>query len=174
MIPLQQNAFPFDKPRPEVSNVGEFSTTDVNGNPFDQSMFKDYDLTLVNIFTTWCSPCVNELPELEKLYQEVSKEYNVGVAGIVMDTVDENFEQTDDTAESLEKAKLLAEKTGCTFPFLIPDKTAMNGRLIGIDGFPETFFVDRDGNIVGGTYPGSRSYEEWSETVKAELENLNK
>ncbi len=38
---------------------------------YTQDIFSKYDLTMVNIFTTWCSPCVNEIPDLEKLYQEM-------------------------------------------------------------------------------------------------------
>lgn len=39
----------------------------------------------------------------------------------------------------------------------------MNGRLQGISAFPETFFVDKDGNIVGDTYTGSHTLDEWKE-----------
>lgn len=39
---------------------------------------------MVNVFTTWCSPCVAEMPDLEKLSQQVG-DRNVAVVGIVMD-----------------------------------------------------------------------------------------
>ena len=48
----------------------------------------------------------------------------------------------------------------------------MNGRLNGISAFPETFFVDKNGNIVGETYSGSHSLDEWKEIVEKELENV--
>ena len=56
--------------------------------------------------------------------------------------------------------------------FLIPDSGMMNGRLNGISAFPETFFVDKNGNIVGETYSGSHSLDEWKEIVEKELENV--
>lgn len=172
MAPYQAGASAFDTPRVSVSSVGAFQTTDINGTAYDESLFQEYDLTLVNIFATWCSPCVNELPELEEIYQKLGEEYNIGVAGFVMDTVDANFLPASDQDDVLAKAKLLSEKTGATFPFLIPDETALNGRLIGIDAVPETFFVGRDGNIVGETYTGARSYEDWEAIIKTELANL--
>lgn len=46
------------------NNVGEFSMQDIEGQAYTQEMFADYDLTMVNVFTTWCSPCVNEIPKL--------------------------------------------------------------------------------------------------------------
>ena len=48
------------------------------------------------VFTTWCSPCVNEIPELEKLYEEM-KEKGVGVVGVVLDTVSDDAKQNEDT-----------------------------------------------------------------------------
>lgn len=150
------------------TSVGEFSTQDVNGNPYTQDIFKDYDLTLVNIFTTWCSPCVAEMPDLEKLHQKMA-DRGVNVVGIVLDVLGENGEIVQ---KDLERAQLLVEKTGVTYPILLPDATYFNGRLIGIEAFPETFFVDKNGNIVGGTYSGSGSLEDWLSVVEDELANL--
>ena len=74
--------------------------------------------------------------------------------------------------ETIEKAKLLAEKTGASYPFLIPDAGYLNGRLAGISAVPETFFVDKEGNIAGETYSGSRSFEDWKSIVEKELEGV--
>lgn len=152
------------------TSVGEFTTQDMNGQTYTQDIFKDYELTMVNIFTTWCSPCVAEIPDLEKLRQSMADQgIKVNVVGVVLDVLDEKGEVNQ---EALENAKLLAEKTGATYPFLLPDASYMNGRLIGIQGFPETFFVDKDGNIVGETYSGSGDLEYWTSVVEKELANL--
>lgn len=175
MTPFQQISV-FDEPQDttasseDADSVGSFETTGIGGDTYTEKVFSDYDLTLVNIFTTWCSPCVNEIPELEKLYQEM-KDSGVGVVGVVLDTVDSDGNQDEDTVE---KAETLREKTEASYPFLIPDSTMMNGRLNGISAFPETFFVDKDGNIVGDTYTGSHSLEEWKEIVEKELANVKK
>lgn len=149
-------------------SLGEFTTQDVNGNEYTQEMFQDYDLTLVNIFTTWCTPCVAEMPELEKLYQQM-KDQGVNVVGFVLDVLNEKGEIVQ---ENLERAQELVEKTGITYPVLLPDSGYLNGRLTGIEGFPETFFVDKDGNVVGGTYQGSGGLEDWLEVVEQELADL--
>ena len=174
MIPFQQLSA-FDQPQ-DTSNtgdsttVGKFETKGIDGKDYTEKVFSDYDLTLVNIFTTWCSPCVNEIPELEKLYEEM-KEKGVGVVGVVLDTVGDDGKQDDATVK---KAGVLQEKTKASYPFLIPDSTMMNGRLNGISAFPETFFVDKEGNIVGDTYSGSHTLDEWKEIVEKELENISK
>ena len=174
MTPFQQLSA-FDQPQ-DTSNagdsttVGKFETKGVDGKDYTEKVFSDYDLTLVNIFTTWCSPCVNEIPELEKLYEEM-KEKGVGVVGVVLDTVGDDGKQDDATVK---KAGVLQEKTKASYPFLIPDSTMMNGRLNGISAFPETFFVDKDGNIVGETYSGSHSLDDWKKIVEKELANVSK
>ena len=175
MAPFQQISV-FDKPQDtansgeNVTSVGKFETTGIGGDSYTEKVFSDHDLTLVNIFTTWCSPCVNEIPELEKLYKEM-KDKGIGVVGVVLDTVDEDGNQDEDTVK---KAEILREKTKASYPFLIPDSTMMNSRLKNINAFPETFFVDKDGNIVGDTYTGSHSLDEWKEIVEKELANVSK
>ena len=174
MTPFQQLSA-FDQPQEtsnagDSTNVGKFETKGVDGKDYTEKVFSDYDLTLVNVFTTWCSPCVNEIPELEKLYEEM-KEKGVGVVGVVLDTVGDDAKQNEDTVK---KAGVLQEKTKASYPFLVPDSTMMNGRLNGISAFPETFFVDKEGNIVEETYSGSHSLDEWKEIVEKELENVSK
>ena len=175
MTPPQQLSA-FDQPQDTSSNaedsttVGKFETKGIDGKDYTEKVFSDYDLTLVNIFTTWCSPCVNEIPELEKLYEEM-KEKGVGVVGVVLDTVGDDGKQDEETVK---KAGVLQDKTKASYPFLIPDSTMMNGRLNGISAFPETFFVDKDGNIVGETYTGSHTLDEWKEIVEKELKNVSK
>lgn len=161
---------PADAPQSEFvgPSLGEFTTQDVSGNEYTQEMFQDYDLTLVNIFTTWCTPCVNEMPELEKLYQEM-KDEGVNVVGFVLDVLNEEGEAVQ---EDLERAQELVERTGVTYPVLLPDPGYLNGRLTGIQAFPETFFVDKEGNVVGGTYSGSGGYEDWLAVVEQELADL--
>ena len=174
MTPFQHH-FAFDQPQEtsnagDSTNVGKFETKGVDGKDYTEKVFSDYDLTLVNVFTTWCSPCVNEIPELEKLYEEM-KEKGVGVVGVVLDTVGDDAKQNEDTVK---KAGVLKEKTKASYPFLVPDSTMMNGRLNGVSAFPETFFVDKEGNIVGETYSGSHTLDGWKEIVEKELKNISK
>lgn len=152
-----------------VANVGKFSGEDVFGEKYDESIFAEYDLTLVNCFATWCSPCVREMPELEalrKAYEE--KGIKVGVAAVVLDT---KYNGTIDEG-AVERAQKLYELSGVGFPYLIPDDNGMNGRLVGIESVPETFFVDKNGNIVSEAYVGARSQEDWEKIVEEELTKL--
>lgn len=152
-----------------LTNVGKFTTEDIFGETCTEAIFADHDITLVNVFATWCSPCVQEIPELEALRKEYeSRGISLGVVAVVMD-IKTNF-GTDENA--LQQAKTLYERSEAEFPFIIPDESNMNGRLTGIESIPETFFVDRNGNIVSDPYIGARSQSEWSKIVDSELASL--
>ena len=147
-----------------VTDLSNLQTKDIDGKEFSSKDFANYDLTMVNVFATWCSPCVQEIPDLAEIQKEM-KDKGVNIVGVVTDTVD----QTGENREALEKAKLIRERSKAEYPFLIPDQSNFNGRLSGIQAFPETFFVDKKGQIVGETYSGSRNKKAWIEIIEKEL-----
>lgn len=152
-----------------VANVGTFTTEDVFGKTYTQEFFQQYDLTLVNAFATWCSPCVQEMPELEKLRAAFDERgIKLGVAAVVLDA--KTAQGLDEGA--VERAQMLTKVSKANFPFLIPDEGEMNGRLTGIESVPESFFVDSQGNIVSEAYIGARNLEAWTKIVEAELARL--
>lgn len=167
MVPFNGDSA-FDIPRAVVSELGEFTTETVAGEAVTQELFSGHKLTLVNLFATWCSPCVREIPELEELSRNMA-EQGVQVVGVVLDARD-GAGGLDE--EAIEKAKVLQERAGATYPFLIPDPALMNGRLAGVTSVPETFFVDENGSVVGGTYVGARDLAAWTGIVEAELAAL--
>lgn len=144
-----------------------FETTDIHETEYSEEIFADYELTLVNIFATWCMPCVQEMPELEKLYQEM-EDQGINVVGIVSDCL----ASAAGSSEALETAKLLEEKLETTYPLLIPDETCFGTYLETVMAFPTTVFVDSEGKIVSEVYEGSRNLEGWKEIVEKELKNL--
>lgn len=149
------------------ATIAPFSTKTIEGEAFTHNDFAKNKLTMVNIFATWCTACIQEIPDIEKLHKELA-EKGVGVVGIVTDTATDKGED----AEALEKAALIKERTGATYPFLMPDATNFNGRTSSIYALPETFFVDSQGNIVGETYSGSHNYEDWKAIVEETLKKL--
>ena len=152
-----------------ATDLSNLQTMDIDGKEFSGKDFFDYDLTMVNVFATWCSPCVQEIPDLAEIQKEM-KDKGVNIVGVVTDTVD----QTGENQEALEKAKLIRERSKAEYPFLIPDKSNFNGRLSGIQAFPETFFVDKKGQIVGETYSGSHNKKAWLEIIEKELAKVKK
>lgn len=145
----------------------EFESEDIYGTPIDQSIFSDYDLTLVNVFATWCPPCVAEMPDLAALYQEMEPQ-GVNFVGFVTDTRIDPA-SLDETA--IETAKSLRDESGVEYAYIIPDPTFAMG-LLFTEYVPTTYFVDRNGKIVGEPVVGSNDYEGWKQTIEERLSNL--
>ena len=152
-----------------VKDLRKLSTKDINGKDFTSKDFEKYDLTMVNVFATWCTACVKEIPDLVKVQNEM-KSKGVNIVGVVTDTVDDNG----NNKEAIDKSKLIQKKTKASYPFLMPDKSNFNGRLNGIQAMPETFFVDKNGNIVGDTYSGAKTASEWKQVIEKELAKIKK
>ena len=88
---------------------------------------------VVNFWASWCPPCIAEMPDLEAVHQLADGQVTfVGV----------NTQDTPDRAESL------AGETGVTSDLVRDPDGALFRAFRGI-GMPSTFYVDRDGNIVG-------------------------
>lgn len=149
--------------------LGDFKAQDLKGNEVTKDIFSNYDLTLVNLFTTWCSPCIEEIPYLNQVDKELADKA-VNVIGIVLDVNEDG--KIDD--KKLDKLNEIIKSTKAEYDIILPDKVLREGRLKNVDSVPESFFVDKSGNIVGETYVGSHSKDEWIKIVNDELNKIKK
>ena len=141
-----------------------FDAEDIFGAKVSSKVFEESKLTVVNLFTTWCAPCVSELPELAKLDNELS---DIGFIGIVLD-----INEGDGVSESaLRAAKDLCNDSGAEYPYLIPDESLV-AFCRNIYNVPTTYFVDSDGKIVGDPIAGSNTASEWKEIIEQKLAML--
>lgn len=146
----------------------KFTSVDLAGNTVDESIFKGKKLTMINIWATFCRPCINEMPDLEKLHQEYADK-GVQVMGIVCDV----SYSGDGYEPSLYDAALdIVEDTGVTYTNLLPSDSLDMIKLSEVYSVPETIFVDENGNIVGESFIGSRSFEDWKAIVDSILANM--
>jgi len=127
----------------EVNADIQFDSTTVgDGSQIDTSIFVPYKLTAVNIWATWCNPCVNELPELQKVYEELPEDVNF--LGLCMDAADEP-----------ELAKEILEKAGVKYESIIATEDMTKEFLFSVQAYPTTIFVDGEGNLVGEPLVGA-------------------
>lgn len=139
----------------------KFASIDLAGKKFDQDLFKGKKLTMINIWATFCRPCISEMPDLEVLSKEYAdKDFQIiGIACDVTD-VDRVYNQT-----LLGNAADIIEQTGVTYTNLLPSESLKAIKLDEVYSVPETIFVDENGKIVGESYIGSRSLESWKTIV---------
>lgn len=140
--------------------LSQFSAQDLEGNSFDQTMLQDHTLTMVNVWATFCTPCINEMPDLGTLAQEY-QDQGVQIVGLVSDvlTMDGSLDQ-----DQMELAREIVASTSADYTHLVPSENLYF--LLGqISSVPTTFFVDENGAQVGGTYVGSKDKEQWHEII---------
>jgi thiol-disulfide isomerase/thioredoxin len=156
------------EPQDGAGIFSSFTAEDLEGNVVDQSVFEDHTLTMVNIWATFCSPCLKEMPDLGELHQEYADQ-GFQVLGIVIDVLNQDGSVNSD---QLETAQLAVEETGANYIHLLPSEDLIMAKLQYVTGVPETIFVDAQGNQVGESYMGSRSKEAWAEIIETLLSEM--
>ncbi|MEL3908448.1 MAG: TlpA disulfide reductase family protein [Treponemataceae bacterium] len=120
-----------------------FTSTDLDGNTVTNEIFKKADLTLINIWATWCGPCKAELPGLAKIAEKYSAQ-GYQVIGFVQDVTGE---------ENVDIAKSILADAGVKFT-VVKNDPSMDAIYADLEAFPTTLFVDKDGNLVGTEHIG--------------------
>lgn len=118
---------------------------DLAGHTF---MLKDLkgQAVILHFWASWCSPCKDELPALEKIHQEFK---NSGLTVLAV-SIEDNADLTRMTG--------LAASLGATFPVYAIRQGADAERYWSL-GVPITYFIDKNGNIIGRIIGEGR----WSE-----------
>lgn len=142
----------------EDKKFPEFSAKTVSGEDISSDVFKESKLTVVNVWVSWCGPCVQEIPELQKLYESM-KDKDVNVIGLAQDA-----------GTDLDAVKEIIDKNKVTYQNIVPEG-ATEDFVMSIMAFPTTFFVDSDRNIVG-VIQGNRNLEAFTAAVEGVLEKL--
>lgn len=144
------------KDREANFNLGQFNADTLDGKKVDASFIKENKLTMINVWTTWCGPCVNEMPELSVLAKEMLPE-GVKVLSVCVDG-----------REELETAKEIIKDSGGGFTVIIPDEILEKNLMPYVDAYPTTLFVDSNGVLVGSKMVGA-PYDDVAETYLNEI-----
>ena len=134
-----------EKPDPYIGLVGsrfEFTTTDLDGNPVSSAvLFGQNQITMVNLWATWCGPCTAEMEDLQAIHARM-QEKKSGVVGLLLD-------------DDLETARRLMEENSITYPVVFAPETLND--FFSLESVPCTIFVGGDGLVLAdpiiGAYP---------------------
>jgi thiol-disulfide isomerase/thioredoxin len=109
-----------------------FKMVDLNGKTTDFGSLKG-KVVFLNIWATWCPPCIAEMPNIQKLYDKVGSDK----IAFVMLSVDEG---------GMEKVKKFIDKKGYTFPVYMP--ASQFPQEFYSTAIPTTFIISPEGKIV--------------------------
>lgn len=142
---------------------GNFQSETLEGEEITQEVFSNSNLTMVNIWGTFCGPCIQEMPELGELSREYADQ-GLQIIGMLCD-VEEAGDET---------ALEIVEKTQADYPHIVASMGLKLGILNEVYAVPTTIFVDQEGNQIGEVYSGARDKEGWTEVIEELLKQVKK
>ena len=141
---------------PTIAWIGkaapEFSAKDLDGNPIS---LKDYrgKIVLLDFWAVWCGPCVGEMPNVKKVYEEYH-DRDFDIIGISLDTSEEKLRSFIRDRE-IPWRQIFSGK-GWDSPV---------SRMYGIRAIPAPWLIDRDGRVISTRARGSRLEQLVAEAV---------
>ncbi len=136
--------------------LSSFTSETLDGEKADAGIFEGKKVTMVNIWATFCGPCIREMPDLQRLHEDYADK-SFQVVGIVCDVYGDT---------NLDEAKAIVKDTGVKYDSLLPSDSLKEIKLNAVTSVPETFFVDESGAVIAGPFIGSRSYEDWAAIIE--------
>jgi peroxiredoxin len=124
--------------------ASDFTLRDIEGNNVTLAALKG-KVVVLSFWATWCGPCKEEMPHLQKMYGEMGKD------GLVVLSI-----STDD-ARSASKVKPYIMKMGYTFPVLLDRDSTVIGAYNPSKTLPYTVVIDAKGEVarrISGYNPG--------------------
>jgi len=126
----------------EVVEAPGFSLPDLTGKKIQLKELRG-KLVLLNFFATWCGPCRDEMPGMERLFR-VHRDNGLVVVAV-------------NVQESARAVRPFVQQLKLSFPTVL-DVEASVSREYGVRALPVTFLIGRDGNILWRAM-GGRDWE---------------
>jgi len=138
-----------------------FEAADMEGNTVTSDIFSQSKLTMVNVWATYCNPCLSEMPGLGELAAEYDAE-KFQIIGIVSDVLE---------GEDQELVESLIKETGADYTHLLLNESLYYALLTDVSAVPTTFFIDENGTVLD-TVVGANEKSAWEEMINGLLEEL--
>jgi thiol-disulfide isomerase/thioredoxin len=148
-------------PPPDRNVFPAFSAADIYGEPVDNSIFAACELTMLNVWGTFCGPCIMEMPDLGEMAAAMPE--GTQLVGLVGDALN---------AEYIALAQSIAEDAQAAFTHVVPDKALYDFLNREIVAYPTTLFIDSRGNIVGAPVIGALNRALYEEELANRLKML--
>ena len=134
-----------------------FETVDMDGNTVTEEVFTQSKLTMVNVWATYCNPCLSEMPGLGELAGEYDPAdfHIIGIVSDVMEGADQS---------SLDEAADLIRDTGADYTHLLLNESLYYALLTDVSAVPTTFFVDDSGTVLRSVL-GAKEKADWEELI---------
>ena len=120
-----------------AKKLPNITITDLQGKPVNIiEAAGNEKITVLSFWATWCSPCKRELDAIMELYPEWTEKYNMQLLAISIDN-----------SRMMSQVKPMVEEKGWEFPVLMDSKQELQHAL-EFQAVPQTFVIDKEGNII--------------------------
>lgn len=127
------------------------STEDIDGNAISMEDYSDAKLIMVNFWEPWCGPCVGEMPDLERIYEEYSTDGFVILGVFSTEGMDSEVREVLDSC-------------GITYPILRYEE---HMEPFITEYVPTTILLDGHGNVLTDEpLVGGKSYDDWKQIIE--------
>ncbi len=137
----------------------DFALVDLQGTPRSLEDFRG-NVLLLNIWATWCTPCKEEMPSMQRLFDEIAD----GDFRILAVSIDRAPPDDDPRNPLGGKLRAFADSLGLSFTIL-HDPTGEISTTYQASGVPESYVLDREGRIAERI----RGPREWDEPRAVEM-----
>lgn len=135
-------------------DFSKIEAVDQNGNAFTYKDFADKDVTVINLWGTFCTPCIQEMPDLDAFAKKLPD--NVQLVALCVDSLG-----------APEDAKKILAKAGFEGIALLDGNDAFQAICNEMLSLPTTVFVDKDGHMIGNGQPMDDIWDSGTESGNA-------
>ena len=140
--------------KPPVS----FEAVTIDGETISSDILSNVKLTMVNVWATYCNPCLKEMPALGEIASAYAPE-DFQILGIISDVTITSDEKT------LAFAQELITETNASYKHLLLNEDLYYGMLLEVSAVPTTFFINSDKQIVD-TVIGAMEKSDWEAKIE--------
>ena len=129
---------------PVAKSIPAFTAKTITGETVTNEIFAAKKITVVNIWGTFCPPCIGEMPELGDMARNLPE--GAQLIGLVCDATD--------GSPQIQKAIAITQESNADFMNIIPDENLLRF-MEGVEAVPTTIFINSKGEVVGKAIIGA-------------------
>ncbi len=141
----------------EEPYIVSFTAKTIDGQEFSSEQFSESKVTMINVWATYCNPCLAEMPDLGEIAHEYDKA-DFQLIGVISDVME------DSPQSDIDNANDLIEQTKADYPHLLLGQSLFENLVGGVSSVPTTFFVNAKGEMLGYVV-GANDEDTWEQMI---------
>lgn len=135
-----------------------FTAETLDGQTIDSAeLFAGAKVTMLNIWGTYCYPCLMEMPDLGRIAKDYADK-DFQIVGLICDVSDSDS----DTGAT---AKEQIAETGAEYTHMLATTEVIQNVMFDVYAVPTTLFLDSEGKLLCSAVVGSNAYDTWAGAI---------